>query len=399
MPEPRPTPRATAPKPGNGELPTPKPRVVICPYCGCRTEEAAACSQCRGRFEPLSRQATQNTMGPWWVRDERRPNTPGCNFSSLLKLIDAGSVGPESVIRGPTTRQFWLLARHTPGVANHLGVCHNCGNEAGAEDFSCGGCGAVFTIEPDRQFLGLGPVRELSGPSVAGAMGDLPRSEPSRQPFGGSPTKPLVPKAGGLQTSGTTGPPLVMPRPHRISQRRLAVNLMVGCAVFVLVVGLVLTTLNIMPSDLFKDRGLEIADTTTPAEPTGSPPGTAGIDRTPMAGAGAESLGRDVSGERQLLSFAAAGSGVQGNGLEPATEGEAAQAIAADDEPRPVVSAEQRVYERAFEVLRLGEPASIRQSILALDALLASPRVPDWAPSMRAQLQARLERLQFARLP
>jgi len=305
-------------------------------------------------------------------------------------MIKSGSVGPESVVRGPTTRQFWTLAKHTPGVANRLGLCHNCGKEAGADDFSCGGCGAVFTIEPDRQFLGLGPVRDLSSTPMSEPVGAPPRPEPSRRPIEGS-------RPTGSTTAGSARPPHVVPRPRRISQRRLAVNLMVGCALFVLVVGLVLTTLNIMPSDLFKDRGPDTADASA-ALPAGTPGGP-GSD--PVAGSGAPSavVGAEVTGERQLLTFGSESDGFTSDDLGPKTEIQSAESAADDNEPRPVISNEQRVYERAIEVLRLGDPAAIRQSILALDALLASPRVPDWAPPMRQRLQARLERLQFARLP
>lgn len=367
-------------------LPTPKPRIVICPYCGCRTEEAAACSQCNGRFDPLSRQATQNSMGPWWVRDERRANAPGCHFAAIVRLIESGSVGLDTVIRGPTSRQFWMLARHTPGVANRLGVCHNCGKEAGDSEFSCAGCGALFTLEPDRQFLGLGPVRELS---------HTPTIEPVGPPAGAT----LSRDANGRTTRGNerqhnnprAQPRVVAPAPHRISQRRLAVNLMVGCAVFVLVVGLALSALNLMPSDLFKSSAAGPSDTVLGESTNVSPA---------VADSGSEAGGTSDhdSARPGLLAFAEATKAI-GEAVPPTVEtGEVASEAPAAD-PQPVVSSEQRVYERSLEVLRLGDPAAVRQSILALDALLTAPRSPDWARPMRDRLQSRLERLQFARLP
>ena len=42
---------------------------VVCPYCGHAQSAAgvgaAQCAACKGLFDPLSRQATQNAMGPW----------------------------------------------------------------------------------------------------------------------------------------------------------------------------------------------------------------------------------------------------------------------------------------------------------------------------------------------
>ncbi|MEX0876438.1 MAG: hypothetical protein WD114_03170, partial [Phycisphaerales bacterium] len=109
-----------------GGSPTPQLRSLVCPYCGTVTPDSGRCGHCGGRFDPLSRQATQNQMGPWEIRDERVPFRPGCVYDTLLRLVDLGKISTETVLRGPSTRQFWMLARHTPGVALRLGLCHNC---------------------------------------------------------------------------------------------------------------------------------------------------------------------------------------------------------------------------------------------------------------------------------
>lgn len=146
-----------------GEPPTPRLRSLVCPYCGAVTPDSGRCEKCAGRFDPLSRQATQNQMGPWEIRDERVPFRPGCSFATLARLIDQGMVRAETVLRGPSTRQFWTLAKHTPGVANRLGVCHSCQATVKPDAFSCPNCEASFDVERDRQHMGLGPARPLPG--------------------------------------------------------------------------------------------------------------------------------------------------------------------------------------------------------------------------------------------
>jgi|TARA_R110000782_G_scaffold20675_19_gene55904 hypothetical protein len=153
-----------------GELPRPMPRAVLCPYCGGVTAQTGRCTACGGRFDPLSRQATQNHMGPWAIRDDRAPHRPGCTYETLCRLIDAGSVGLDSVVRGPSTRQFWTLARHTPGVSHRLGVCHNCREPVARDAFQCPSCHAPFTVDRDRQHLGVGPFRPLPGQGTPEVM-------------------------------------------------------------------------------------------------------------------------------------------------------------------------------------------------------------------------------------
>src|SRR5690348_425633 len=101
-------------------------KLVLCPYCGHAQPAADRCEECRGLFEPLSRRATQISMGPWFIRDKANPFRPGCSYEVLRKQIAAGKIKPTTVLRGPTTRQFWSVARNVPGVAHLLGYCHRC---------------------------------------------------------------------------------------------------------------------------------------------------------------------------------------------------------------------------------------------------------------------------------
>ena len=145
------------------DLPKPQLRSIVCPYCGSVTPDSGRCGRCSGRFDPLSRQATQNQMGPWEIRDEKTPFRPGCSYATLVRLVDQRVISGETVLRGPSTRQFWMQAKHTPGVAHRLGICHNCQAEVKPDAFSCPNCEAAFDVERDRQHLGLGPARPLPG--------------------------------------------------------------------------------------------------------------------------------------------------------------------------------------------------------------------------------------------
>jgi len=109
-------------------------------------------------------------MGPWFVRDPARPFLPGCDYQTIREWIQSGRVGPDTVIRGPTTHQFWMLARRTPSIANLFGECHNCRAAVKPEDYLCARCGAVFAPDTDRQHLGLAPVHLLPGSAPAEAI-------------------------------------------------------------------------------------------------------------------------------------------------------------------------------------------------------------------------------------
>ncbi len=140
-------------------------RAVLCPYCGASSLRRERCETCNGYFDPLSRQATQNHMGPWYIRDIEHPFRPGCSYAVVRAMALKGKITHATIIRGPSTRQFWELARRTPGVAHLLGLCHACQKPADPSSDKCPSCAAGFILDDDRQYLGLGEVREL--PPVA----------------------------------------------------------------------------------------------------------------------------------------------------------------------------------------------------------------------------------------
>lgn len=141
----------------------------LCPYCGGATPDQPRCIACNGLLDPLSRQATQNAMGPWFVRDEQQPHRPGCSYETIVALIARGKVNTESIVRGPTTAQFWYPAKRVPGVANRLGICHACQAAVAAES-ACPTCHVSFEVEGDRQILGLLPVRLIPGATSDGVQ-------------------------------------------------------------------------------------------------------------------------------------------------------------------------------------------------------------------------------------
>ncbi len=135
-----------------------KPKAILCPYCGHmqgQRNQRNTCDQCGGLFEPLSRKATQIAMGPWYLRDQRHPFRPGCSFDVILRLVEQNKISATTVIRGPTTRQFWSIARNVPGLAHRLGYCHSCRGHIDKGLDKCPLCDAEFKTPPHRNELGL----------------------------------------------------------------------------------------------------------------------------------------------------------------------------------------------------------------------------------------------------
>ena len=138
-----------------------KVKLLICPYCGETQPQAQRCRSCAGLLEQLSRQATHNAMGPWFVRDPDRPHQPGCSYETLVRLVERGQIGKYTIVRGPTTTQFWTIAKRVPGVAHLLTYCHNCDASVDPGDHGCHACGVPFGAYLDRNYLGLPEIRPL----------------------------------------------------------------------------------------------------------------------------------------------------------------------------------------------------------------------------------------------
>jgi hypothetical protein len=142
--------------PGQQEAALSQPHAILCPYCGdtqSSTEER--CTACGGFFDPLSRKISQQHMGPWFIRDSSMPFRPGCSYQILLKQIQRGKITVDTILRGPTTRQYWAVARHVPGIAHHLGYCHACEAKVLPSDPRCPQCAAAFFEPTQRDSLGI----------------------------------------------------------------------------------------------------------------------------------------------------------------------------------------------------------------------------------------------------
>lgn len=206
-PEAQPAPETTAaPTTPEGEG-TP----LLCPYCGHMQRGGERCGDCGGLFEPLSRKATQIAMGPWYIRDKDRPFRPGCSFETLKRLVEAGKLSATTVLRGPTTRQFWALGRNTPGVANLIGYCHRCGRHIAPGSADCEHCGEVFKEPTERNALGLQYETEAE---AVRAQKELDRQVNAAAAIAervGNGSKPKARPAGEAPRAGVTAPSLDRP--------------------------------------------------------------------------------------------------------------------------------------------------------------------------------------------
>lgn len=141
----------------------PNVKAMICPFCGHVQEAGVRCSACHVPVDSLTRQATQNDMGPWFVRDPNRPHFPGCSYEAMGKLVSMGVITKHTIVRGPSTQQFWVAARRAPGIAHLLGYCHECDGKVSPKDLRCPACRTTFGAWLDRDRLGLDQIRGLPG--------------------------------------------------------------------------------------------------------------------------------------------------------------------------------------------------------------------------------------------
>ena len=184
------------------------PTMVLCPYCGSLSAHTTQCAHCSGHFDLLSRQRSQNSMGPWFIRDLSKPFQPGCSLATLTRMVERGRIKPETVIRGPSTRQFWTFAKNTPGISHLFGECHSCHTPVMAIAKLCPSCNASFVADDDRQNLGLSPVHLLPGDADAATIAAAIGSK------GPAPTPPAQRVAPQVPTQQAQQPvPAPAPQP------------------------------------------------------------------------------------------------------------------------------------------------------------------------------------------
>lgn len=174
------------------------PMLALCPYCGSWQKDDTRCGSCDGVFDQLSQRAAVIAMGPWFVRNKGTPFKPGCSYLTLREQIDDGAVEAGTILRGPTTRQFWSVARNVPGVSHLVGFCWSCGSAASAEDAACASCGSKFGAVAAVNALGLPFASEEA--ALAAEQELEARFNPTKPP---TPTAP--PPAPGPAPSTKSG--------------------------------------------------------------------------------------------------------------------------------------------------------------------------------------------------
>lgn len=280
--------------PESHSAPDQSPRLpALCPYCGHGHElvpgkpRPLQCESCKGRFEPLSRQATQNAMGPWQVRDESQPFRPPCSYETIVKLAQRGKIGPTTIVRGPTTRQFWSYARDTPGVAAVLGFCHSCHTPIAAEDANCPSCDAELRPATDRQQLGLSPKVVLPGeapPEQIAAMirPRTPQAMPAVTKVEASGTRPAEPVKSAIEHApAARGEPVAEAASGAGRPRRGLLKVVIGVQAVALVALAAVLVWSLLGGEAGDDQGGLVARESE----TGGQPPQAGSGSEPVPGA------------------------------------------------------------------------------------------------------------------
>jgi len=185
-----------------------KDRYILCPYCGHTQQRSTRCVACGGLFEPLSRKATEIAMGPWFIRDQSNPHKPGCSYDVLRKMAASQRLTATTVLRGPTTRQFWSVARHVPGVAHLLGFCHGCGTKVPTDATACPSCEVSFAFDIPRNELGLQYANETEAASAQQSLDKKLHTKPppSKMSREISPPQEVFPEGFSPPDVAQTGP-------------------------------------------------------------------------------------------------------------------------------------------------------------------------------------------------
>jgi hypothetical protein len=126
----------------------------VCPFCGTAGDKSEGpCARCLLENTPQTRQSTRWRLGPWYVLQSRNPAAPGMKYTTLLALIRKGQVNARSVIRGPTTQQFWRFAGRTKGISREFGICWSCGGAVQVTASACPGCNKSQELPPNPDLL------------------------------------------------------------------------------------------------------------------------------------------------------------------------------------------------------------------------------------------------------
>ncbi len=126
----------------------------LCCICGHDKTGADECPECETIFSPAE-DATRITLGGWFIHGKAHAYKPGISYEQIRREAELGTLTGRSIVRGPTTEQFWQLAKNTPGIAHLTGCCHACGEKVEPAAESCPACHASFSVPADPDWVGL----------------------------------------------------------------------------------------------------------------------------------------------------------------------------------------------------------------------------------------------------
>lgn len=181
-----------------------EPSAILCPYCGKKQAIARRCSGCGGHFDRWSLAATQNEMGPWFIRDESNPHFVGLGYEAVVAMIQSHELDRDTPVRGPTTGQYWMLARRVPGLAHHFGRCHGCQSPVDPASPQCRECGVLPPVQVSRNQFGLPPIAPVDKPSDA--RPDFSAFVEDGRLLVAAPSIPLAPAGAASPTSERPSP-------------------------------------------------------------------------------------------------------------------------------------------------------------------------------------------------
>jgi hypothetical protein len=173
-----------------------KQRILACPLCGETQYEQTVCKQCGGKLDPDGLLLAEASFGPWYVRDEDNPFAPGMTYDLLVQKIGDETLHRFSLVRGPTTRQLWIIAKRVPGIAHLLGRCHRCDEHVDPASNACHMCEVAFGGYRSRDSLGLEETKskKVEATGLSSFLGDTAIFETCSEPLS-VPTRPQVKNA------------------------------------------------------------------------------------------------------------------------------------------------------------------------------------------------------------
>ena len=221
-----------------------KQRILACPLCGETQYEQSVCKQCGGKLDPDGLLLAESSFGPWYLRDEENPFAPGMTYDLLVHKVREENVHRFSLVRGPTTRQLWIVAKRVPGIAHLLGRCHKCDEHVDPTSLSCPSCEVTFGGYRDRDSLGLeeAPPKKVRTTGVSSFLGDTAIFDTCSEPMKLPEKSPETPRReeGEGNISGPGSPAFrVLQRSIESSKRKNRI-LMVALGVVSLILILVL---------------------------------------------------------------------------------------------------------------------------------------------------------------